>query len=105
MPTMSRAWFSGGFPGGVPQVNTWHHMMVTADGGKFRCYWDGFEVTSLGPGAVVDSMPLGTGWVGVYNFRFDQGGIPFYSDDLTLKTVGATPARTASWGEVRRHWR
>jgi hypothetical protein len=104
MPTMTRAWFAGGFPGGVPQLNTWHHMAISADDSTFRCYWDGFEVTSQG-GAIMDSVALASGWVGVYNFRFDIGRIPFYTDDLILTALGATPAHPASWGEVRRRWR
>jgi hypothetical protein len=39
----------------------------------------------------VDST-IPTGWVGVYNFRFDLGKIPFYVDDLILHDLGATPA-------------
>jgi len=101
--TTLRSWFSGNFPGGVPQVNTWHHMAIWAQGPTFRCYWDGFETTSLD--SVIHDNTLASGWVGVYNFRADLGFIPFYTDDLILYTDAPTPTRTVSMGEVKRRWR
>jgi Concanavalin A-like lectin/glucanases superfamily len=103
--TTLRSWFAGDFPGGVPQVNTWHHMAILAQGSSFRCFWDGFEVTTIGGlGPIVDGT-LTSGWVGVYNFRFDVGNIPFYVDDLLLDTEGPTPVESVSWGQVKTRWR
>ena len=81
-------------------VNTWHHMKVVAVGNTFRCYWDGYELTTT---PIVDAT-IPTGWVGVYNFRFDIGNIPFYVDDLILDGLGATPAARASWGELKNRY-
>jgi hypothetical protein len=72
-------------------------MKVVAQGSQFRCFWDGTELTAA---PIVDS-DLAIGWVGVYNFRFDIGGIPFYSDDLLLSPLGVTPTVTRSWGQVK----
>src|SRR5262249_38501993 len=97
-PTTLGTWFSNTFPGGSPAVNTWHKMKVTAIGNTFRCYWDGFELTNGSP--IVDSS-IPTGWVGVYNFRFDLGNITFYVDDLILDDLGVTPTARTTWGALK----
>jgi hypothetical protein len=99
-PTTLGTWFANTLPGGVPQVNTWHHMTVIAAGNQFRCFWDGFELTST---PIVDG-DLSSGWVGVYNFRFDLGGVPFYTDDLLLTDL-VTPTLPASWGKLKALYR
>ena len=99
-PTTLGTWFANTLPSGVPQVNTWHHMTVIAAGNQFRCFWDGFELTST---PIVDG-DLASGWVGVYNFRFDLGGVPFYTDDLLLTDL-VTPTRSTSWGELKALYR
>ena len=99
-PTTLGTWFANTLPGGVPAVNTWHEMKVLAVGNSFRCFWDGFELTT----APIMDGDLSTGWVGVYNFRFDLGGIPFLTDDLVLSPAGKTPASTKSWGEVKQRY-
>jgi hypothetical protein len=99
-PTTLGTWFSNTFPGGTPQVNTWHRMKVTAVGNTFRCFWDGYELTST---PIVDSA-IASGWVGVYNFRFDLGSIPFYVDDLILDDLATTPASRTSWGALKRRY-
>jgi len=96
-PTTLGTWFANTLPGGVPAANTWHHMKVSAIGSSFRCFWDGFELTTS---PIVDSA-LATGWVGVYNFRFDLGGVPFLTDDLLLSPGGETAAGRTSWGAVK----
>lgn len=96
-PTTLGTWFSTSLPGGQPLPNTWHKMKVTAVGDQFRCFIDDFELTTA---PIVDTT-LAAGWVGVYNFRFDLGGIPFYTDDLVLTDLSSTPARGASWGSVK----
>lgn len=96
-PTTLATWFSNTFPGGSPQINTWHHMKVVAVGNTFRCYWDGTELTTS---PIVDGT-ITTGWVGVYNFRFDLGSIPFYVDDLILDDLGVTPTTRTTWGAVK----
>lgn len=100
-PTTLGTWFTNTLPGGSPAVNTWHHMKVMAQGNQFRCFWDGTELTTT---PIVDG-DLATGWVGVYNFRFDIGSIPFYTDDLLLSPLGATPTASRSWGQVKALYR
>lgn len=97
-PSTLGTWFSNTFPGGIPATNTWHHMKVVASVNTFRCFWDGVELT---PTPIVDPTPLLTGWVGAYNFRFDQGGIPFLLDDLTLSVDDIVPALPTSWGSLK----
>ncbi|HEY2955406.1 MAG TPA: hypothetical protein VGK89_09195 [Candidatus Eisenbacteria bacterium] len=96
-PTTLGTWFANTLPGGVPAVNTWHKMKVIAIGGMFRCFWDGFELTTS---PIIDN-DLATGWVGVYNFRFDLGGVPFLTDDLILTPAGETPTAKTSWGALK----
>jgi hypothetical protein len=100
-PTTLGSWFTNTLPGGVPAVNSWHHMKVVAQGSQFRCFWDGTELTAA---PIVDS-DVAIGWVGVYNFRFDVGGIPFYADDLLLSPLGVTPTVTRSLGQVKELFR
>ena len=100
-PTTLGTWFTNTLPGGSPTVNTWHRMKVIAQGNQFRCFFDGTELTAT---PIVDS-DLTTGWVGVYNFRFDIGSIPFYTDDLLLSPLGATPTVSRSWGEMKVKYR
>jgi hypothetical protein len=107
VPTTLGSWFSSSLPaygGGTIPQNRWVHMKVNATGNSFRCWLDGFELTSGGP--IVDaSSPLLTGWVGAYNFRFDTGLVPVYFDDLILSADAATPARAATWGDVKARYR
>jgi len=97
-PTNLATWFASSLPAGSIAPNTWHTMKVTADGNTFRCFFDGFELNGATP--IVDS-DLPAGWRGVYNFRFDIGNIPFYTDDLLLTPVGATAAQASTWGRVK----
>ncbi len=100
-PTTLATWFATVLPGGVPAVNTWHHMKVIAVLNQFRCFWDGYELTST---PIVDS-DLASGWVGVYNFRFDLGGVAFLTDDLLLTDLSATPTAKSTWGELKALYR
>ena len=100
-PTTLGSWFSNSFPGGTPQANTWHHMKVIALGNTFRCFWDGYELTTS---PIVDS-DIASGWAGVYNFRFDLGGVPVYFDDIELTPTGGTPVTVTSWGHVKASYR
>jgi hypothetical protein len=100
-PTTLGSWFANILPGGVPAVNTWHSMKVIALGGNFRCFWDGFELTTT---PIFDTS-FASGWVGVYNFRFDLGGVPVYFDDLVLSPMDATPATHTTWGSVKALYR
>ena len=102
-PTTLATWFSSQLPAGSLPLNTWHRMQVQAAGPTFRCWIDGFELTSLtGP---INDATHATGWVGVYNFRFDVGGIPVYYDDLILWDLGPTAGQKSSWGTIKSHWR
>jgi hypothetical protein len=101
-PTTLGSWFTNTFPGGVPQVNTWHKMKILAVGSTFRCWWDDYELT--GGTSIVDA-DLPTGNVGCYNFRFDLGQIPVYYDDLLLNDMGTTPVVGKSWAEIKALYR
>ena len=101
-PTTLGSWFANTLPGGVPTTNSWHKLKVIASGPYFRCFFDGFELTSS-PGIVDTDLP--TGWVGVYNFRFDLGGVPVYFDDLELNPENPTPTANTTWGAVKARWR
>lgn len=97
------SWFLNTLPGGVPQVNTWHHMMISAQGNQFRCWFDGIEMTTA---PIVDNAnPLLRGGVGAYNFSASIGEVPVYFDDLLLEGDVATPVRHATWGEVKKRFR
>jgi hypothetical protein len=100
-PTTLGTWFANTLPGGIPQVNTWHHMKVIAIGPSFRCFFDDTELTTT---PIVDNS-LATGWVGVYNFRPDLSNVPAYFDDLTLTVGGATPATRTTWGAIKSLYR
>ncbi len=90
-------WFTTSTPSGLPGQNEWHHMAVQAIGSSFRVWWDGYELTQGTP--IVDS-DLETGWVGVYNFRFDLGGVEVLYDDLQL-SVQTVPVKETTWGKVK----
>lgn len=101
MPTTLGTWLTTTLPGGIPTANSWHHMKVIAQGNAFRCFMDGTELTTT---PIVDS-DLATGWVGVYNFRADQGEIPMYVDDLLLSPIDPTAAGVESFGSVKARYR
>jgi hypothetical protein len=101
-PTTLATWFSTVLPNGPLGPNEWHHMKVVANGSQFHCFLDGYELTQ---GTPIEDSDLPTGWVGVYNFRFDIGGIAFLTDDLRLSPLGATPARQQTWGQVKALYR
>ncbi len=79
-------------------------MKVEAAGNAFRCWWDNTEVTAGNP--IVDTNgPLLSGFVGVYNFRFDLGNVPVYFDDLVLSAPLVVPARNSTWGALKSKYR
>lgn len=96
VPTTLGTWFTTSTPGGLPSTNTWHHMKVIAEGSSFRCFWDEFELTAS---PIVDSDHA-TGWVGVYNFRFDVSGIRVLVDDLVL-TPTLVNVQQKSWTGIK----
>jgi hypothetical protein len=97
------SWFLNTLPGGVPQLNTWHSMMISAQGNQFRCWFDDVEMTTA---PIVDNAsPLLTGGVGAYNFSASVGEVPVYFDDLKLTIEGAVPARTTTWGAIKKLYR
>ena len=100
-PTTLGTWFSNTLPGGSPTTNSWHKLKVTATGASFRCFWDDFELTTT---AIVDTS-LATGWVGMYNFRFDLGGVPVYFDDALLSESTPTATVRQTWGELKARYR
>lgn len=103
-PTSLRAWITGTLPGGIPALNSWHHMKVQASANQFRCWWDGFELTAGNP--ILDTTsPYLTGFVGTYNFNFSVGGITALFDDLVLSTEQVVPASQTSWGRLKSLYR
>ena len=100
-PTTLATWFATALPAGSIPVNTWHKMKVVATGSEFRCYFDDFELT----GTPIIDTDYATGWVGVYNFRFDLGNVPAYFDDLVLNGDVATPTRHNTWGALKQRFR
>lgn len=103
-PTTLGTWNTTALPGGFPQPYSWHHMKIEAVGGVFRCWWDATELTAPPFGVPILDNSLPGGWVGVYNFRFDLGGVPVYFDDLILDGF-ATPTRPTSWGAIKSLYR
>ncbi len=100
-PTTLRAYNAAQLPAGSLPQNTWHKMKVEAFGSTFRCSIDGFEFTDLD--SVINDATLPSGWAGCYNFSAFTGNVPVYFDDLVLGTV-STPARTASFGQIKAKW-
>jgi len=91
-------WFTTSTASGFPATNSWHHMAVEAEGSSFRVWWDGEELTAGSP--IVDATNP-TGYVGVYNFRFDLGGVTVLFDDLVLSSLGTVATYNRSWGAVK----
>lgn len=87
VPTTLASWFATVLPAQSIPRNSWHKLKVIAQGTSFRCFFDDFELTTA---PIVDAS-IASGWVGVYNFRFDQGNVPVYFDDLVLSCVSSTP--------------
>ena len=94
-PTTLATWFT------TPMTQTWRSMEVRAVGNEFRCFLDGVELTTT---PIVDA-DLPTGDAGVYNFRFDIGGIEFLVDDLVLSSLQTVRTSTVSWGRVKALYR
>lgn len=104
IPTSLRSWVTGALPGGVPALNSWHHMKVQASANMFRCWWNGTELTAGNP-IVDNNNPYLTGFVGVYSFNFSVGGLIAYFDDLVLSTEQVVPAAPTSWGRLKSLYR
>jgi hypothetical protein len=101
--TIVGEWFTTSLPGGLPAVNTWHHMKVSAIGNQFQLFWDGVDVNA---GPVIDaSGPLLTGNVGAYNFSATSGEVPVYFDDLALTSLAPVPAARTTWGAIKNLYR
>jgi hypothetical protein len=108
-PFTMATWFASQLPAGSLPINTWHRMEIQASGNSFRCWLDGYEFTQGTPliddGVASGSPPHLTGWAGVYNFRFDLGGVPFYTDDLVLVAdFKVVPVAPMSLGQVKQRW-
>jgi len=101
-PTTLGTWFATELPAQSVAQNTWYPMKVSAIGNEFRVWFDNHEFTAGSP--IMDS-DLPTGWVGVYNFRFDLGGVPFLVDDLVLSVSDPTPVSNATWGQIKTLYR
>jgi hypothetical protein len=98
------SWTASVLPGGVPAVNSWHHLRVDATGNTFDCYFDGFKLNAT---PIVDAdTPILTGWVGAYNFSATVGEVPAYFDDLDLScTTAPTATRGETWGALKKLYR
>lgn len=95
-------WFTTTSPGGLPGENEWHHLKVEANGPNFRFWFDGYELTEGTPLVDTDLM---TGWVGLYNFRYDIGGIPVLFDDILLSDVEPISTVDQTWDNVKSLYR
>jgi hypothetical protein len=95
------SWFATVLPGGVPALNSWHHLKVDATANSFDCYVDGFKLNAT---PIVDATdPILTGWVGAYNFSATIGEVAAYFDDLDLSCPTApTAVRGATWGALKK---
>jgi hypothetical protein len=98
--TILGEWLTTSLPGGLPLLNTWHHMKVVATGPYTQVFWDGLDLTGGTP--IVDPAPLLTGNVGCYNFRFDLGNVPVLFDDLLLSNLNPTPTTKSTWGAIKK---
>lgn len=105
-PTTLASWIGPNIPGGIPAANTWHRLKILAIANTFRLWFDNTELTAAS-GPIVDAnSPLLTGWVGVYNFRFDIANLTTYFDDLALSNPGeATPTQASTWGRLKALYR
>ena len=105
LPADLASWQATVLTGGIPTVNSWHHLKVVAVGNSFDCYFDGQKLTTSGP--IVDAAdPILTGWVGAYNFSASVGEVPVYFDSLKLSAPGCpTEVRTATWGSLKQLYR
>lgn len=83
------AWLAGG---GVLEVNTWYHAVLTYDGAFFRSYFNGDLWATQAYDAFI---PNGDGWASL-GFRFDGGGggfegalddVAFYNKALTSDQI------------------
>ncbi|MEO5618873.1 MAG: hypothetical protein ABIS67_13985 [Candidatus Eisenbacteria bacterium] len=102
--SIQNEWFTTALPGGIPAVNSWHHMKVVATGNVFQFLWDGQDVNGGTP--IVDATsPLTFGNVGCYNFSSTSGEVPVYFDDLLLTNLSPVPTRTTSWGAIKQLYR
>jgi hypothetical protein len=105
-PTTLASWIGPNIPGGIPAVNTWHHLKVEAIGSAFRLWWDDTELTGAPNAPIVDTTnPLTTGWVGVYNFRFDISNLTTYFDDLIMTPECIVPTKPSTWGQIKARYR
>jgi hypothetical protein len=95
------SWLTTSTPTGFPTLDQWNHMRIEADGDTFRCYWNGYEL----PGTIQDVGGYASGWVGVYNFRFDLGEVPFLVDDLKLSSIKPVSVEETSWAAIKALYR
>jgi len=86
-PTTIAQWTALSLPAQEIPLNSWHKMKVIAQGNTFRCFFDDVELTAA---PIVDN-DIASGWVGVYQFRFDAGGIQAYFDDFKLTCLSSDP--------------
>ena len=90
-------WFTTDTQSGFPAQNTWQKMAIEAVGNTLRVFWNDEELTSV----PVEDGALATGAVGVYNFRFDLGGVTVLYDDLKLTSTGIVSNEDESFGRLK----
>lgn len=102
--TIVSEWFTTALPGGLPALNSWHHMKVIAISNTFQLFWDGVDVNGGAP--IIDAVdPLTSGNVGCYNFSATNGEVPALYDDLMLTNLGPVSSRSSTWGALKRLYR
>jgi len=66
-------------------------------GNTLRVFWNDEELTTT----PIENAELPTGYVGVYNFRFDLGGVSVLYDDLVLTAIDVVDTEERSFGDLK----
>lgn len=92
------SWLTTDF-GGFPGQNVWVHLAIEVQGNALTCYYNGRQLNAT---PIVDAVdPLLSGWPGVYNFRFDLGGVSVYFDDLILTPEEPVAVEPTTWSRLK----
>lgn len=90
-------WFTTSTTSGFPAQNSWQKMGIEVMGNSLRVFWNDEELTM----APIEDTALSSGFVGVYNFRFDLGGVSVLFDDLTLTGYGVVGGEEETFGGLK----
>jgi len=90
-------WFTTDTQSGFPPQNSWQKMAIECLGNTLRVFWNDEELTTT----PIENAELPTGYVGVYNFRFDLGGVSVLYDDLVLTAIDVVDTEERSFGDLK----